>query len=120
MKWAMCPSAASGTRWPVSILSSCTPKAAPSNGSKCLRWLMALPETPAFGAAAAAAPPQSVTLARLALALLAGLAQAASLAWPFSSSLMALEWLGLRTGEPVWWLGLLALAVLAWLLTGGP
>lgn len=80
---------------------------------------MALPEMPSRSTAGAVALPQSVTLARLALALLAGLAQAASLAWPFSSQNTLLLWLGLRPGQPVWWLDLLALATLAWLLAGG-
>jgi apolipoprotein N-acyltransferase len=40
---------------------------------------------------------------KIALAAAAGLAQAASLAWPFS-------------GEPLWWLQWLSMAVLAWLV----
>ena len=74
---------------------------------------------PTLGTAGAAPLPQPVTPLRLALALLAGLAQAASLAWPFASQNAVLLWLGLRPGQPVWWLGLLALAALAWLLAGG-
>lgn len=42
-----------------------------------------------------------------ALAVAAGLAQAASLAWPAS-------------GEPLWWLQLLSMAVLAWLVRPAP
>ncbi len=52
------------------------------------------------------------------LALLAGAAHAASLAWPFSFAATPLLLLGLRPGQPVWWLQLLALALLAWLLAG--
>jgi len=43
-----------------------------------------------------------------ALVLIAGCAHALSIAWPFPS--------GLMQGQPVWWLQLLALAVLAWQL----
>ncbi|MEO8022587.1 MAG: apolipoprotein N-acyltransferase [Polaromonas sp.] len=43
-----------------------------------------------------------------ALVLIAGCAHALSLAWPFS--------VGLAQGQPVWWLQLLSLAVLAWQL----
>lgn len=46
---------------------------------------------------------------RAALMLLAGALQAASLAWP----LIGFEALGLQQGQPVWWLQLLALALLA-------
>jgi apolipoprotein N-acyltransferase len=63
--------------------------------------------------------PQAITLPRVMLALLAGTAQAASLAWPFSAPGTALAWTGLRAGQPVWWLGLLALLMLAWLVSGG-
>ena len=52
----------------------------------------------------------------MALALSAGLAQAASLAWPMSLRFAPLLALGLRPGQPVWWLQLLALALLALLL----
>ena len=45
------------------------------------------------------------TVIALALALLAGVAQALSIAFP-------------ATGQPLWWLQLLSLAVLAWLLHG--
>ena len=62
--------------------------------------------------------PQSVTLQRVLLALLAGAAHAASLTWPFSFAATPLLLLGLRPGQPVWWLQLLALALLAWLLAG--
>ena len=53
---------------------------------------------------------------RAALALGAGLAQAASLAWPLSLQASPLLALGLRAGQPVWWLQLLAMALLALLL----
>jgi len=52
----------------------------------------------------------------MALALAAGLAQAASLAWPLSWQTSPLLALGLRSGQPVWWLQLLAMALLALLL----
>lgn len=52
----------------------------------------------------------------LVLALTAGLAQAASMAWPLSIEAPWLALLSLRPGQPVWWLQLLALAVLAGLL----
>ena len=53
---------------------------------------------------------------RAALALSAGLAHAASLAWPLSLHASALPALGLRPGQPVWWLQLLAMVLLALLL----
>lgn len=53
---------------------------------------------------------------RIGLAVLAGSAQAASLAWPFPIQFSLLLQLGLRQGQPVWWLQLLALGLLAWLL----
>lgn len=53
-----------------------------------------------------------------AVALLAGVAQAASLAWPFRVHGSALAWLDLRAGQPVWWLQLISLGVLAWMLDG--
>lgn len=49
-------------------------------------------------------------LIHIAIALVAGLVHATSIAWPFSDFL----WLG--AGQPVWWLQILALAVLAWQL----
>ena len=49
------------------------------------------------------------------LALLAGGAQAASLAWPFN---FIVPLLGLQQGQPVWWLQWLALSVLAAVLLG--
>ena len=55
----------------------------------------------------------------MALALVAGGLQAASLAWPMSVESSALTLLGLRPGQPVWWLQLLALALLAGLLQQG-
>ncbi|NDP39601.1 MAG: apolipoprotein N-acyltransferase [Rhodoferax sp.] len=63
-----------------------------------------------------ATPAPRVTLWRLAMVLLAGLAHAASLAWPWSLPETPAGLLGLRLGEPVWWLQLLALGTLAWLL----
>lgn len=61
---------------------------------------------------------QDFTLRRMAIAVLAGCAHAASIAWPFSMATSALALLGLRYGQPVWWLQLLALGLLAWLLEG--
>ncbi len=52
--------------------------------------------------------------APLLLSVLAGLAQGASIAWPLTSSAAVLGFLGLREGQPVWWLQLLALTLLAW------
>lgn len=49
-----------------------------------------------------------------ALALLGGAAHSASLAWPFSIG--PLSALGLHYGEPVWWLQLLAMVMLAFAL----
>jgi apolipoprotein N-acyltransferase len=60
------------------------------------------------------------TLGQLALALIAGGAQAASMAWPGSDPLPAFVMLGLRHGQPVWWLQLLAIGLLARLLAGTP
>ncbi|WP_394754966.1 apolipoprotein N-acyltransferase [Rhodoferax sp.] len=62
------------------------------------------------------APAPALTLGRVALVLLAGFAQAASLAWPWSLPDASFDLLGLRPGQPVWWLQLLALGGLAWLL----
>ena len=50
------------------------------------------------------------------IVLIAGAAHAASLAWPFSGQNTLLSQLGLRHGEPVWWLQWLALCLLAYLL----
>jgi apolipoprotein N-acyltransferase len=47
---------------------------------------------------------------QIALLVVAGLAHAASMAWPLAWGLNAL---GLQPGQPVWWLQLLALGVLA-------
>lgn len=55
---------------------------------------------------------------RLALALSAGGLHAASLTWPLSHPSPRWPLLGLQQGQPVWWLQLLALALLAWLLLG--
>lgn len=60
-------------------------------------------------------PPEGL---RAALALLAGYLHAASLAWPLAFSSPVLLRLGLRQGQPLWWLQLAALALLAWLLSG--
>jgi len=59
-----------------------------------------------------------IGLMRLAFALIAGVAHAASLAWPLSAGSNFQLSLGLRPGQPVWWLELLALGVLAHLLQG--
>ncbi len=67
----------------------------------------------------AAGQAQHVTPLRMALALLAGGLHAASLAWPLSLPSPVALLLGLQPGQPVWWLQLLALALLAWLLNGG-
>jgi apolipoprotein N-acyltransferase len=55
---------------------------------------------------------------RVTLALIAGGMHAVSLSWPdwFQSPLFSL--LGLQHGQPVWWLQILAMATLAWLLSG--
>ncbi|MDO8456050.1 MAG: apolipoprotein N-acyltransferase [Burkholderiaceae bacterium] len=53
---------------------------------------------------------------QMALALLAGAAHAASMAWPWAVTNTLLTPLGLRQGQPVWWLQLLALGLLAWRL----
>jgi apolipoprotein N-acyltransferase len=50
------------------------------------------------------------------MAVIAGAAQAASMAWPVAIHTAALSWLGLRQGQPVWWLQLLAVGLLAGLL----
>src|ERR1035437_4401616 len=62
---------------------------------------------------------RQLTWFRIGLALLAGSVHAASLAWPFSLQAAWLLQLGLRRGQPVWWLQLLALGALAWLLECG-
>lgn len=54
--------------------------------------------------------------ALLGLALMAGLAQAGSVTWPAFELNQSLGWLGLQSGQPVWWLQVLSLAVLASLL----
>lgn len=58
------------------------------------------------------------SLSGLAIALFAGLAQAASIAWPWALSNPLAALAGLQRGEPVWWLQLLALGLLAWLVRG--
>ena len=52
----------------------------------------------------------------MALALLAGGLHALSMSWPLAAAGPAFLLLGLRQGQPVWWLQLLALGLLAWLL----
>ncbi len=87
---------------------------------------MNLPEAPPRQHGVAASRLKKLAWPEMALAVLAGAAQAASLAWPESlQSPLLLLLLGLRPGQPVWWLQLLALAVLAGLLgrlrpDGGP
>lgn len=66
----------------------------------------------------AVAPRLSVT--HLVLALIAGLAQAASIAWPLSNDASWMALLSLQPGQPVWWLQLLAMGVLAGLLDRCP
>ena len=51
------------------------------------------------------------------LALVAGAGQAASLSWPLASGPLS-QSLGFQYGQPVWWLPLLSLGLLAWLLDG--
>ena len=51
------------------------------------------------------------------LALVAGAGQAASLSWPLTGGALS-QSMGLQYGQPVWWLPLLSLGVLAWLLDG--
>ena len=51
------------------------------------------------------------------LALVAGVAQAASLAWPLVEGPFS-QHLGLKHGQPVWWLALLSMGLLAGLLEG--
>jgi apolipoprotein N-acyltransferase len=55
-------------------------------------------------------------LLKMVAVLVAGVAHAASLAWPLSSDASLFALLGLRHGQPAWWLQLLALGTLAWLL----
>ena len=57
-----------------------------------------------------------VSVTHFVLALTAGLAQAASMAWPLPTHAPWLTLLSLQPGQPVWWLQLLALGVLAGLL----
>ena len=59
-------------------------------------------------------------VAHLFLALIAGLAQAASVAWPLSMDASWMALLSLQPGQPVWWLQLLAMGVLAGLLNRCP
>jgi apolipoprotein N-acyltransferase len=53
--------------------------------------------------------PPAFSWIRAAIAVIAGCAHAASIAWPLPGS---------SQGQPLWWLQLLALSVLAWLLAG--
>ena len=55
---------------------------------------------------------------RTVLALIAGGAHAASMAWPVPVETSAFALLGMRPGQPVWWLQLLGLGLLAGLLQG--
>ena len=55
---------------------------------------------------------------RCMLALVAGAAQAASMAWPLALDVPVLLQAGLQQGEPVWWLQWVSLGLLARLLTG--
>ena len=57
--------------------------------------------------------------ARVAVALVAGVLQAWSLAWPGTWSLTIFPDFGLASGQPVWWLQILALGMLAGLLQPG-
>jgi apolipoprotein N-acyltransferase len=66
----------------------------------------------------AASLSQNFPWLQMALALMAGAAHAASMAWPLAVTNTLLTLLGLRHGQPVWWLQLLALGLLAWLLEG--
>ncbi|MEN9375665.1 MAG: hypothetical protein RL710_822 [Pseudomonadota bacterium] len=52
------------------------------------------------------------------LVLLAGAAHAASMAWPGFLAPLTPAWLGVVQGQPVWWLQLLALGILAYGLDG--
>jgi apolipoprotein N-acyltransferase len=53
-----------------------------------------------------------------ALGLIAGLGHAASLTWPWPLQTGLLTLLSLRLGQPVWWLEILSLGMLAYLLQG--
>jgi apolipoprotein N-acyltransferase len=57
--------------------------------------------------------------ARVAVALAAGVLQGWSLAWPGTWSLTVFPHFGLASGQPVWWLQILALGMLAGLLQPG-
>jgi len=70
-------------------------------------------------AALLASLPPHLTWWQVVIALFAGGAQAASLAWPLALPTLPFQLLGLRYGQPVWWLQWLALGLLAWLLVGG-
>lgn len=78
---------------------------------------MNLFKAPSRGARLLAGLPAGFTWLHAALAVIAGAAQAASLAWPLAMP-DALAGLlpGWQQGQPVWWLQLLALGTLAWLL----
>lgn len=68
--------------------------------------------------AMSASLPQKFSWLRMAMVLIAGGAHAASMAWPFPLPEVPFLLPGLRQGQPVWWLQLLALGLLAWLLDG--
>ena len=59
----------------------------------------------------------SLPLWQAALALVAGVGQAASLSWPLANGSFTQQ-MGFQYGQPVWWLPLLSLGLLAWLLDG--
>ncbi|WP_255435094.1 apolipoprotein N-acyltransferase [Rhodoferax sp. BLA1] len=61
-------------------------------------------------------PRRSTPLILWLVTLAAGAFQAASLAWPFATP-DALHILGIKRGQPIWWLQLLSMAVLVVLLT---
>ena len=77
---------------------------------------MNLPETQGNRPALTAGQRSHLTSTPIALALIAGVLHAASLAWPLSLPSGLAVSLGLQQGLPVWWLQLLALALLAGLL----
>ena len=68
---------------------------------------------------AALSLPAHLTWWQVAIALLAGGVQAASLAWPLVLPTFPFHLLGLRYGQPIWWLQWLAMGLFAWLLVGG-
>ena len=77
---------------------------------------MNLPEEQPRGPLDAATRPRQLSVPQVVLTLLAGGAQAASMAWPLALPNPLAQLTGLQQGQPVWWLQLLALAWLARLL----